>query len=53
MAHMVENTDSVSVKFSASEIKELNDQIASIEIKGQRLPDYVLAYSGVEAPLPR
>lgn len=53
MAHMIENTGSVSVKFSASEIKELNDQIDSIEIKGQRLPDFVLAYSGVEAPLPR
>jgi aryl-alcohol dehydrogenase-like predicted oxidoreductase len=50
MQHMVENTASVSVKFTPTEIAELNSAVRAIEIKGQRLPDAVLIFSGVEAP---
>ena len=34
------------------ELKELNEAVAAIEIRGARLPDQVLVYSGVEAPQP-
>ena len=38
------------VGFSSSEITELNSAVRAIEVKGQRLPDAVLAFSGVDAP---
>jgi len=50
MAHMVENGGAAGVRFTPSEIAELNSAVRAIEIKGQRLPDVVLAFSGVEAP---
>lgn len=50
MAHILENIGAASVTFSADEIAELNQAVAAIEVQGQRLPDAVLAYSGVEAP---
>lgn len=50
MAHMVENSNASEIKFTSAEIAELNDAVKAIEIKGQRLPDMVLAFSGVEAP---
>lgn len=50
MAHMIENSGSDSVKFTSAEIAELNAAVRAIEIKGQRLPDGVLRFSGVEAP---
>ena len=50
MAHMIENSGAASVRFSASEISELNASVRAIEVRGQRLPDAVLAFSGVEAP---
>ena len=49
MAHMLENTGAASIEFSPSEVVELNAAIATIEVHGQRLPDAVLAYSGMEA----
>jgi len=49
MAHMIENSGADGVKFSSSEIAEWNASVRAIEIKGQRLPDGVLAFSGVEA----
>jgi len=51
MAHMIENSGADGVKFTSSEIAELNSAVRAIEIKGQRLPDAVLVFSGVEAPL--
>jgi aryl-alcohol dehydrogenase-like predicted oxidoreductase len=51
MAHMVENSGAVGVRFTTSEILELNAAVRAIEVKGQRLPDAVLAFSGVEAPM--
>ena len=49
MQHMVENSGAASVKFTPTEIAELNTAVRAIEIKGQRLPDAVLRFSGVEA----
>lgn len=50
--HMLQNIGAAGVRFTTSELSELNDAIAGIEIRGKRLPDVVQAYSGVEAPLP-
>jgi aryl-alcohol dehydrogenase-like predicted oxidoreductase len=51
MAHMLENIGADSIKFTPEEIAELNKSLAAIEIRGARLPDAVLQFSGVEAPL--
>jgi aryl-alcohol dehydrogenase-like predicted oxidoreductase len=50
MAHMVQNVGATSVVFTPDEIKELNAAVSSIQIQGKRLPDGILALSGVEAP---
>ncbi|MFZ5978030.1 MAG: aldo/keto reductase [Hydrotalea flava] len=51
MAHMKQNSGAHAIKFTADELTALNAAVRAIEIKGQRLPDAVLAFSGVEAPL--
>ena len=51
MAHMVENSGAAAVRFTPSELSELNSAVKAIEVKGQRLPDAVLVFSGVEAPM--
>ena len=38
------------ISFTPEEIGELNSAVAAIEVRGQRLPDAVLAFSKVEAP---
>jgi aryl-alcohol dehydrogenase-like predicted oxidoreductase len=50
MAHMKQNSSAHTIKFTADELTALNAAVNAIEIKGQRLPDAVLAFSGVEAP---
>jgi aryl-alcohol dehydrogenase-like predicted oxidoreductase len=50
MAHMLQNNSADTVRFSASELTELNAAVSAIEIRGARLPEQVLAFSGVEAP---
>jgi aryl-alcohol dehydrogenase-like predicted oxidoreductase len=50
MAHMIENSGAADVQLSSSELADLNAAVRAIEIRGQRLPDQVLAFSGVEAP---
>jgi len=50
MAHMVENTGAPGIKFTDTEIRELNAAVAAVEIKGERLPAAVQAFSDVEAP---
>jgi aryl-alcohol dehydrogenase-like predicted oxidoreductase len=50
MAHMLENIGAASVPFSPSEVTELNQAVAAIQVRGARLPDAVLVFSGVEAP---
>ena len=50
MAHMIENTGATAVRFTPTELLELNAAVSAIEIQGARLPAGVLAMSGVEAP---
>ena len=50
MAHMLENIGAAAVRFTPAELAELNAAVSAIEIRGARLPDQVLAFSGVEAP---
>ncbi len=50
MAHMIENTGAAAVRFTPTELPELNAEVSAIEIQGARLPAGVLAMSGVEAP---
>ncbi|MEW7847646.1 aldo/keto reductase [Massilia aurea] len=51
MAHMIENVGATTVRFSGAELTELNRAVAAIQIRGARLPDAVLAFSDVEAPV--
>jgi aryl-alcohol dehydrogenase-like predicted oxidoreductase len=53
MARMIQNVGASSVAFSPDELKELNASVSSIQIQGKRLPDMILAFSGVEAPAKR
>jgi hypothetical protein len=39
-----------AIRFTADELTELNTAVRGLEVRGQRLPDAVLAFSGVEAP---
>ncbi|MEZ0001595.1 aldo/keto reductase [Sinorhizobium fredii] len=50
MPHMLENIGTAAISFTPEEIDELNSAVAAIEVRGQRLPDAVLAFSNVEAP---
>jgi aryl-alcohol dehydrogenase-like predicted oxidoreductase len=50
MAHMLENIGADAVQFTDAELAELNQSLSAIEIQGARLPDGVLALSGLEAP---
>lgn len=49
MAHLEDNLGAADVRFTAPELAELNQAVAAIRVQGTRLPDAVLAYSGVEA----
>lgn len=50
MSHMLDNIGAASISFTPEEIGELNAAVMAIEVRGQRLPDAVLAFSNVEAP---
>jgi aryl-alcohol dehydrogenase-like predicted oxidoreductase len=50
MPHMIEHIGAAAIQFTPDELAELNRSVSAIEIKGARLPDAVLVYSGVEAP---
>ena len=50
MAHMLDNKGAAEIKFTPDELTELNSAVRTIDIMGQRLPDAVLVFSGVEAP---
>ena len=50
MAHMLENIDASGGRLTPSELAELNASVSATEIRGVRLPDQVLVFSGVEAP---
>ncbi len=49
MAHMVENAGAAAIRFTPQETAELNAAVVAIKVEGARLPDGVLALSGVEA----
>jgi aryl-alcohol dehydrogenase-like predicted oxidoreductase len=49
-AHILENIGAASIRFTPEEMGELNAAVAAIEVRGQRLPDAVLAFSNVDAP---
>ncbi len=49
MDHMLENNGGDAVRFTTDELRAFNADLAKIEIKGLRLPQAVLQYSGVEA----
>ena len=51
MAHMLENIGAADIRFTTEELKQLNNEVAKVEIKGERLPKMVLDFSDVEAPL--
>lgn len=51
MVHMLENIGADDVRFATGELNEFNTELAKIEIKGERLPKFVLDFSDVEAPL--
>jgi aryl-alcohol dehydrogenase-like predicted oxidoreductase len=50
MAHMQENIGADHIRFTAEELSQFNREVSAIEIKGLRLPQAVLNFSGVEAP---
>ena len=50
MAHMLENVGAGAVRFTPTELAELNASVSATQIRGARLPDAVLVFSGVEAP---
>jgi len=50
MAHMTENIGADDVRFTSTELAELNASVRAIEVRGVRLPAQVLVFSGVEAP---
>jgi aryl-alcohol dehydrogenase-like predicted oxidoreductase len=50
MPHMLENIGASAVQFTASELTELNRAVSVIQVRGARLPDAVLVFSGIEAP---
>ena len=50
MPHLIENIGAAAIRFTPAELAELNQSVAAIQIRGTRLPDAVLVFSGVEAP---
>ena len=50
MSHLLENIGSAEVRLTPAELTELNAAVSAIQIRGARLPDQVLVFSGVEAP---
>jgi aryl-alcohol dehydrogenase-like predicted oxidoreductase len=50
MAHMLENIGAADVRFTPSELAELNASVSAVQVRGARLPEQVLVFSGVEAP---
>jgi aryl-alcohol dehydrogenase-like predicted oxidoreductase len=51
MAHMQENIGADGFKSTAEEWKQFNMELESIQVVGERLPEFVLQFSKVEAPI--
>ncbi|MGC3998023.1 MAG: aldo/keto reductase [Anaeromyxobacter sp.] len=50
MAHLLENVGAADLRFTSSELAELDGALSAVQTRGARLPDQVLVFSGVEAP---
>ena len=50
VAHMLQNTGAAAVRFTDTELAELNTAVRAVDVRGARLPDAVQIFSGVEAP---
>jgi len=50
LSHMLENIGAAEVQLTPTELTELNASVSATQIRGARLPDQVLVFSGVEAP---
>ena len=50
VAHLEENVAAASITFTAAELRELDNALAAIPIRGARLSPAMLAATGVEAP---
>lgn len=50
LAHMLENIGAADVRFTSTELTELNGAVSAVQIRGARLPEQVLVFSGMEAP---
>lgn len=50
MPHLAENLGAANVRFTPSELAELTASASTIQIRGERLPPAVQAFSEVEAP---
>jgi aryl-alcohol dehydrogenase-like predicted oxidoreductase len=51
MAHMKENIGADGIRFTAEEWQQFNNELKAIQISGERLPEFVLQFSKVEAPI--
>lgn len=51
MSHLEQNMGADTVKLSNEEWQQFNQELEQIEIIGERLPEFVLQFSKVEAPL--
>jgi hypothetical protein len=51
MAHMQENNGADKIKLTPEEWLQFNKELETIQIIGERLPEFVLQFSKVEAPL--
>ena len=50
MPHLLENIGATEVRFTAQELAELTGELDAIEVRGERMPPVVAAWSNVEAP---
>jgi aryl-alcohol dehydrogenase-like predicted oxidoreductase len=50
VAHMEENIGAAEITFTPDELRRLNMEVASVSIRGERLPTAVMQMSNVEAP---
>ena len=50
LAHMLDNVGATGIRFTPAELADLDGAVRAVKVQGARLPDAVLAYSGVEAP---
>jgi aryl-alcohol dehydrogenase-like predicted oxidoreductase len=51
MAHMQENIGASEIKLTVEEWQQFDKELNAINISGQRLPEFVLQFSKVEAPI--